>query len=81
MTVHCCENFYFMKLFIYTDEEKVTDMVDTKLCKAMNQLDTISEKSIIKNDDTEVEDEENFTGYFVTLERCADSDSQCSDKI
>ena len=54
-------------------------MAETKLHKAMSQLDAISEKSVIKNDNTEIEDEENIMEYFVILKGSANS--QCGDKI
>lgn len=58
----------------YLDEEKSTDMAESKLHKAMNQLDSISEKSVTKDDNTEIEDE-NIMEYFVILNRGANSQS------
>ena len=42
---------------MYIDEDKVTDS-HMAVTKSMNQLDTISEKSCIKDDNTEIEQEE-----------------------
>jgi len=41
----------------YVDEDNVTEMGVTKLGETTDQLDTISEKSSIKDDDTEIEKE------------------------
>ena len=45
----------------------------------MNQLDAISEKSVTKDDNTEIEDEENIMEYFVILK--GSTNSRCGDKI
>jgi len=40
----------------YIDEDNVTEMGVTKLGETIDQLDTISEKSSIKDDNTEIEE-------------------------
>ena len=39
----------------FIDEDKITDTTGIKSIKMTNKLDTISEKSLTKDDDTEIE--------------------------
>ena len=48
--------FNIYNLYInFIDEDKITDTTGIKSIKMTNKLDTISEKSLTKDDDTEIE--------------------------